>query len=74
MPETSPTPAEIKTTVEEWFTNVSLDDLYAAKGWPTTDTPRDYDDLAEKVQESLDLGGDTTDVVKTVRMWLEGVR
>lgn len=24
---------EVKAAVEEWFTNVSLDDLFAVKGW-----------------------------------------
>ncbi len=24
---------EVKQAVEEWFTNVSLDDLFAVKGW-----------------------------------------
>lgn len=25
--------AEVKAAVEEWFTDVSLDDLFAVKGW-----------------------------------------
>lgn len=32
--------------------------------------PLDYADLREKIQESIDLGGDATDIAKTVHMWL----
>lgn len=29
--------AEVKAAVEEWFTDVSLDDMYAVKGWAVLD-------------------------------------
>lgn len=32
-PQPQPSPAEVKAAVEEGFTNISLDDMFAVKGW-----------------------------------------
>ncbi len=44
---------EVKRAVEDWFTDISLDDLYAVKGWSTHKVGNDGLTDAQR-QESLD--------------------